>query len=100
MVGRDRIVAEPFTQMPRHALGHLPRIDEDQRGSMASDQFGQPVVVLGPHLVRGDGLECRPRHLDTEIHRPPVTFVDDAALACVARRQVVSDLFDRALGGG
>jgi hypothetical protein len=35
---RPRFLAEPFGQMPRRALGHPPRVDEDQRGAMRLHQ--------------------------------------------------------------
>ena len=44
----DRILAEPFGEMARGALGHAPRIDENQRRAMLRDEFGEAVVDALP----------------------------------------------------
>ena len=31
---RDRVFAQPFAQVPRQALGHPPRVHEDERRAM------------------------------------------------------------------
>ena len=56
---RDRVLAEPLAQMPRHALGQPPRVDEHERRPVLADEGGEPVVVLLPDLVRHHGFERR-----------------------------------------
>ena len=41
VVRGDRVLAQPFGEVARDALGHAPRVDEDQRGAMRLDQFGE-----------------------------------------------------------
>ena len=81
MVGGHRILAEAFAQVPGDAFGHVPRVDEHERGLMLANQLGQPVVVLRPDLVRHHRIERRPRDLHADVHLTPVTFIDDRAVA-------------------
>ena len=69
-------ISQSFAEMPRHALGHAPRVHEYQRGPVCVDQFGQPVVILLPHFVRHHRFERRSRDLDAQIHVAPVSLID------------------------
>jgi hypothetical protein len=79
-MGRDRLVAETITHVTRDALGHPPRVHEDQRGPVLSDERGQPVVVLLPDLVGHHRLERRAGELQVEVHRAPMALVHNADL--------------------
>ena len=79
MMRRDRVLPDALAQLPRQALGHPSRVDEHECGPVCGDQFGEPVVILGPDLVRHDRLERRTWHLQSESHRAAVAFVDDRA---------------------
>ena len=63
------LVAEALGQLPRDALGHPPRVDEDERRAMRLDQFGEPVVDLLPDLVRHHRLERRRGDFEREVAR-------------------------------
>jgi len=76
VVSGDGVGAERVGEVPRHPLGHPPRVHEDQRGAMLADQVGEPLVVFLPDLVRHDGVERRARHLEPEVHFAAVPFVD------------------------
>ena len=76
---RDRVVADPIAQMTREALGHPPRVHENERRPMRLDERREPVVVLLPHFVRHHRFQRCARDLDSEIDRPAVTGVDDRA---------------------
>ena len=79
VVRGDGLFAEPLAQVPRQPLGHAARVDEHERRAVRLDELGEAVVVLVPHFVRHHGVERRPRHLERQIHLPPVPFVDDGA---------------------
>jgi hypothetical protein len=49
---RHRALAELFRSDAVHALGHAPRVDEDQRRAMLFDQFGKARVDLLPDFAR------------------------------------------------
>ena len=98
---RDLAFADPLAQVSRDALGHPPRVHENQRRLVRRDQLGQPVVVLLPHLVRHDGAERRAGNLEREVERAPVALVDDGAVAAAVVRadEEPGDLLDRLLRG-
>ena len=100
----DRILAKPLAQMPRGPLGHLPRVDENQRRPVLGDELREAIVVLLPHLVRHDGVERRARNLDGQINLAAMSFIDDRAWRAVKARptlpiadEIARDLFDRLL---
>ena len=77
MVCGHRVVTEALAQMPRRALRHLPRVDEDQRRPMFRNQLREALVVLVPDFMRHHGVERRAGNLDREIDLAPMPFVDD-----------------------
>jgi hypothetical protein len=81
------------------ALGHAPRVDEDQGRPVRADEGREAVVDLAPLLVRGDGLEIRPGELDGQIEIAPVPDVDDGARTVGAGEEPRS-LADGVDGGG
>ena len=64
VVARDRVLAEEARELRRDALGHLARVDEDERRPVLADELRHPRVDLLPLLVRADGRERRRRDLD------------------------------------
>ena len=92
----DGGVAEAIGKVASDALGHPARVDEDERGAVLFDQLRQAVVIVLPHFVRHHRFELRERHFEREIHRPPMTFVDDRAIGGAAG-EIARDLFDRLL---
>ena len=52
----DAVLAEALGRVVRDALGHAPCVDEDERRRTLADERREPVVDLGPLLVRWDGL--------------------------------------------
>ncbi len=67
VVTRDVLGAEPRSEAGGDPLGHLPRVDEDERRSVLAHENRHPLVDLVPHLVRADGREGRRRNLDREV---------------------------------
>ena len=51
-------------ELRRDALGHLARVDEDERRAVLADELRDALVDLLPLLVRADGRERRRRDLD------------------------------------
>ncbi len=96
---------DPIGEVPRHALRHPPRVDEDKRGPVLADQSSEPVIDLLPHLPLHDRLQRRARQLDCQVEVPRVAGIDDGAVRRAARRQVrhaeeeARDLLDRILRG-
>ena len=86
VMARDVVLAEPRAEARRDALGHLARVDEDERGPMLAHELGDALVDLLPHLVRADRRERRRRHLDREIEVAKVPGVDERALASAPTR--------------
>ncbi len=79
MMRGDVLLADPFGQMSRHALGQPPRVDEHQRGAVLAGELGEPVVDLRPDLARHHRFQRRRRQLQREIPAPRVPGVDDGA---------------------
>ncbi len=77
---RDGILAEQFGQVPRHAFGHAPGVDEYERGAMLRDQFGESRIDLRPHVAGHHGRQGRGRQLDGQVAFARVADVDDFAV--------------------
>ncbi len=91
-------LAQPLAEMTGHPFGHPPSVDENQRRPVLADQLGQPVVVLRPDLLGHHRVERRTRDLDPEIHRAPVSFVDNRAAARLGGpNEIARNVFDRLL---
>ena len=73
----DRLFAEPIAEMPRDTLRHPPGVYEDERRAVGTDQCGQPIVVLLPHLLRHHRIQGRARDFDIQIHPAAMSLVDD-----------------------
>ena len=84
VMGGDRILAEAFRQLPRDALGHPARVDEDERRAMLARQRGDPIVDLRPDFRRHHRFERRGRDLQGEVALAHVARVDDFAFGAVA----------------
>ena len=77
MVRRDGVVAEPLGQLMCDALGHPPRVDEDERGAVRAHMCRDGVEHLAELLARCHSLELTRGQLDGDIERAPVADVDD-----------------------
>ena len=62
----DGVFAETIAELARDALGHAPRVDEDQRRAMRRDEFSQARVDLRPHLVRHHRFERRTGNFEAQ----------------------------------
>jgi hypothetical protein len=107
MVGRDGALAQRLAQLVGQALGHAPRVDEDERRVVLLDVRGDAREHVGHLLRRGHGLEVLLRQLDRQVQRAAVPDVDhlaartavlQAAAGGVAHEQPRHRL-DRSLGG-
>ena len=79
VVRGNRLFAQAVGEPGRQAFGHPARVDEDEGGLVGLDRLRQPLVDLRPDLVRHDRFHGRRRHLDRQIHGPPVALVNDRA---------------------
>ena len=89
--------------MARHAvlaqpLGHLPRVDEDERGAVLPGELRQAPVDDLPLFVGADVLERRGWRLDGEVERPEMPGVHQRALAA-RPHQEAADVGQRLLRG-
>ncbi len=91
-------VLKAFLEIVRDPLRQPSGVDEHQGGTMRANQFGHPVVHIGPDGISGDGAQFVLRHLHAQIKLATVTHIDDNRLRPVAD-QKISDKFDRTLGG-
>src|SRR5215470_14703932 len=73
------VFAEPFRQMPGHALDHATRVGEDQSRAVFADELGQSIVDLPPDLGRHDRFEWGRWDLDGQIPLATMTKVDNLA---------------------
>ena len=85
VVGRHRVVAEALGKQMRDALGHAPRVDEDERGAVGANVRRDGVEHLAELLARRHGLELTRRQLDGDIERAPVADIDDRAARTAVR---------------
>ena len=102
VVRRDRVLAEALAEVARGALGHAPRVDEDQRRPVQMDQLGDAAVDLLPLVVRHHRRERRRRQLEREVALLGVADVDDLAIGLAVddragADQEARDLVDRLL---
>ena len=93
--------AEPEGQLVGHPLGHLPGVDEDQRGPVLEHVPGDPVEDVGELGAAGHRLELRRRELDVDVELPGVPAVDDGCRRSmrVDARQQAGHHVQGALGG-
>src|SRR5215471_5365511 len=102
---RDLILADALGELARRALGHPPRVDEDERGAMRLDQPRETAVHLLPDLSRHHGLERRVRDLEREVAGAAMAGIDNGAVDAggVGRARAdeeTSHRLDRLLRGG
>ena len=96
VVGGHRVRAQALAQLVRGALGHAPRVDEDQRRAVRVDELAQAGVDLLPHLVGHHRRQGRAGQLQRRVHAAAVADVHDRAR--IARRhQVLGHALDRLL---
>ncbi len=98
---RDMRGADAVGELAGDALGHAPRVDEDQGRAVLGDEGGEAIIDLGPDLRRHHRFERRGRHLEPEIARPAMAGIDDPAGRRRALRsgtdQELRDRLDRLL---
>ena len=94
----DLLFAHHAGQPGGDALGHLPGVDEHQRGAVFFDQLGDPLVNLIPLLVRTNGLQRRRGDFDGDIHLPAMAHVHQRALPANADQEF-GDFRQRLLRG-
>jgi hypothetical protein len=95
----DRVFAQELRELGRDPLGHLARVDEDERRAMAPHQLRHLLVDLLPLFMGADGGERRGRDLDPHVQLAERARVHQAALAARADQEP-ADLVQRLLRGG
>ncbi len=80
MVRCHRVFAENLRQMPRDALGHASRVDEDQCRAVCLDQLGQALVDELPDIARHHRRQRHRRQFEREVALARVADVDDVAI--------------------
>src|ERR1700674_1663525 len=98
MMGCNVFFAEPFRKLMRHSFCQPSRIDEEQRGTMLSDELHYAVVNLVPHFVRGDRTKSAARNFDCDIKLPLVSNVDDPRIGTAIASKKMCNFFDWFLG--
>src|SRR3954469_16855623 len=93
-MGSDGVFPKPLSQVERNAFRKLARVDEDERGAVLQDKFSDAIVDLVPHLMRSDGPEWDPRHLDGEIELALMPNIHDHWVRTAAAGKEVCDLLD------
>ncbi len=91
VMGKHHVLAQPFGQRMRDALGETARVDKNECGAIRKDQLRHAVVDFRPHLVRGHRPKFIARNLDCRFHFTPMTDIDDARVGA----QELRDFFDR-----
>jgi len=71
------VVAQPLAQLVGHPLGELPRVDEDQRGSVLGDVVADAVEDLAELITRQRGLELAVGELQCQLQMPLMSAVDN-----------------------
>ena len=98
VVARHSIRAEALRELSGQPLGHLARVDEDERRPVLPHERVDACVDLVPLLVRADGREGRGRDLDGEVELAEAARVDDPAVPADAREKA-PDVLERLLRG-
>ena len=80
MVRRHRFLAETLAEVPRGALGHAARVDENQRGAVQLHQLRHARVDLFPLLVRHHRSQRRLRQFERQVALLRIADIDDLAL--------------------
>ena len=99
VMARDRVFPQDARQLCGDPLRHLARVDEDESRPVLPDELRDPLVDLGPLLVRAHGRERRRRDLDSEVEVAESPGVDERALPPGAGEEA-ADRVDRLLRGG
>jgi hypothetical protein len=83
------------------ALGHLARVDEDERRAVLEDVGGDEVEHVGKLRAAGDCFEFAVRKLDGYVEVAPVAAVHDGSGGPrrIRSRQEASHHLEGALGG-
>ena len=66
--------------MARQALRETPRVDEYERCPVFINEFGEPIIDLGPDFVRHDGFQWRSRQLQAQIALADMAIINYGAL--------------------
>ena len=74
---RRLVLAQALGQLVGHPLGHLARVDEDQRGAVVPGVLGDAVEDVGHLTAAHDGLELGRGQLDGHLEVAGVAAVDD-----------------------
>ena len=93
--------AEPEGELVGHPLGHLPGVDEDERGAVLEHVAGDPVEDVGELAAAGHRLELAARELDGHVEVAGVPAVDDGRRRSVRVHpgQQAGHHLERSLGG-
>ena len=95
MVGQHDARSQTLTQMVRDSFRQPARVDENQRGAIRGDQFGQPVVDSTPHLIARDRAEFVTRHFHRHFHLATMADVDNLRLVAQEARDFFQRLYGR-----
>ena len=80
VVARHRAFAQALGQLAGDPLGHLARVDEDERRPVLLHELVDASVDLVPLLVRAHRRKRRRRHLDRDVELPEGAGIDQAAI--------------------
>ena len=100
VVAGDRVLAQQLGELGRDALGHLARVDEDERRAVLADQLGHPRVDLRPTARasrRWRAARAAPRRRGRASRNVPASTSAHSRPAPTRKR---ADLVERLLRGG
>jgi hypothetical protein len=87
VVARDPLFAQALAELRRDALGHLARVDEDERRAVSLDQLAHARVDLLPLLVGADRAERRGGHLDGQVQLAEAARINKDAVPARAGQE-------------
>ncbi|MCY1413349.1 hypothetical protein D9M71_287790 [compost metagenome] len=98
VVGRHCVAPQAFAQVARQPFSQASGVDENQRGAVLAGQLCQALIHQFPGIGRHHGAQWHLWYFDTQVTRPGMADVDDAAGPADAHQQM-RDLFDGLLRG-
>jgi hypothetical protein len=94
-----RVLSHELGELGGDALRHLPRVHEHERRAVSAHQLRDPLVDLGPLVVRAHRAQRRRGHLHAEVERTEGARVHDLARP-IRPGQEPGDVLQRLLGRG
>ena len=79
MMGRHEVLAQAIGQVVGDAFRQSPGVDEHQGGAVGLDQLGEAIIHVRPNGIGRDRAEFVLGCVDSQIHLPALSHVNDVA---------------------